>query len=178
MKRGLFGLGAILVAASSGLANAQETAEAKSSDALTSIVDCRTITDDEQRLVCYDAAVSALQSAQQAKELVVVTRKDVREAQQGLFGLAVPRIKLFDEADEKSEETQELKEITSTIASFREARRGFVFTLPDGAVWEQTDNTYLGGMREGATVIIKRGALGSYFATVGSGRAARVKRLR
>lgn len=171
--------GVALLAAAVGPAQAQDKPDGTPPEVFTKMVECRGVTEAAARLACYDTAVGALAQAQEAKQLVVVTKEDVRAARRGLFGLSLPKIRLFgggDDGDEKGEE--EFTELTSTIASFNQGSRGVVFSLPDGAVWEQTDRIHLGSLREGQTVVIKRGALGSYLAKVGTSRAARVKRIR
>ncbi len=170
--------GVILLSITPASLHAQESATSTPPEVFSKVVECRAVTESAARLACYDAAVAALAEAQRSNDVVVVSREDVREARRGLFGLSLPKIRLFGGGRDDEEDDEEFQELTSTIASFREGPRGLIFTLPDGAVWEQTDNIQIGGMREGQTVSIKRGALGSYLAKVGTSRAARVKRIR
>ena len=162
-----------------GLASVLASSKAAPMEVVNRVVDCRSVGDAAERLKCFDTAVAVLAEAQAADDLAVVSKKDMREARRGLFGLSLPRLKLFGGGEDDDEgESNEFRELTSTIASARQGARGYVFSLPDGAVWEQTDNTYLGNVREGQTVVIRRAALGSYMATVGTSRAARVKRIK
>lgn len=154
----------------SGTAQAQDKGETP--EVFTNVVKCRAIADDAERLACFDAAVGRLETAQASEELVVVTRDQVEETRRGLFGLTLPKIRLFgdDEADE-------MKELRATIASFGQSPRGgWVVTLEDGAVWEQSDNTYVGRPKVGEEIVIRRAALGSFMAKIDGGVAFRIQR--
>lgn len=145
------------------------------------VIECSLITDSASRLICFDGAVAALSEAQRTKAVLVVSGEEIRRERRRLFGLALPRIRLFGAGasdDETPDERDEKSELVSTIATVRDGKRGVVVTLPDGAVWEQTDNVYLGNVREGQTVVIRRAALDSYMAKINNRRAVRVKRIR
>jgi hypothetical protein len=62
----------------------------------TDLVACKDIAESTARLACYDEKVTALQTAQSSNQVVIADREQVREARRGLFGLTLPRIKLFD----------------------------------------------------------------------------------
>ncbi len=143
----------------------------------TEMIACKDIAEPAARLACFDEKVSALQTAQASNQVVIADREQVREARRGLFGLTLPRIKLFDG---DGDEGDEIAEIESTVKTARTIRSGkWVITLEDGAVWLQTD-TPRGSMRDpkpGDSITIKRAALGSYMAKVNGGRAFKVKRI-
>ena len=143
----------------------------------TDLVACKSIADSGQRLACYDEKVAALETAQTSNEVVIADRKQVREARKGLFGLTLPRIRLFSgEGDEGDQITQ----ITGTITKARTIRSGkWLITLEDGAVWQQTDvpRSTMRRPTARATIAIKRAALGSYLASVNDGRGFKVKRV-
>lgn len=136
------------------------------------VLDCKTVTDPTARLACYDKAVGAMDAARAANDLVVTDRATVREAKRGLFGLALPSLKLFGGGKD-----EEVTEIQSKISAIRMANDGFpVFTLEDGARWKQTDggNTY---PKPGSAIRIRKASLGSYMANVDGQTAVRVTRL-
>ncbi|MEO1969748.1 MAG: hypothetical protein ABGW87_13685 [Sphingomonadaceae bacterium] len=136
------------------------------------VVNCREIAGSAERLKCYDTEVAALDSAQKNNQLVVADREQLKEVKRGLFGFSLPKIKLFGGAN-----SDEIKEIDSTIAAYHFNRGGqLVFTLADGARWQQIDNTF-SHPKIGATVHIKHAALGSFFANIDGGRAIRAKRV-
>ena len=135
------------------------------------VLDCKAIADPMARLGCYDRAVEALNTAKAANELVVTDRATVREAKKGLFGLALPSLKLFGGGKD-----EEVTEIESKIAAIRMASDGFpTFTLDDGARWKQTDgrNTY---PKPGQKIRIRKAALGSYIASINGPPGVRVVR--
>jgi hypothetical protein len=135
------------------------------------VLDCKPVADPAARLACFDKAVGALNAARDANELVVTDRATVREAKKGLFGLALPSLKLFGDGKD-----EEVTEIESKIVGIRLAGDGFpTFTLEDGARWKQTDgrNTY---PKPGQKIRIRKAALGSYMASINDQPGVRVVR--
>ena len=70
------------------------------------LINCRTITDAQDRLACYDAKVAAMDEAEKNDELVLADKETMKEARRGLFGFSLPKLKLFDNADGKGSELQ------------------------------------------------------------------------
>lgn len=136
------------------------------------VADCRTLQGDAERLACYDRGVAAMLAAREKHDLVVADRETVRETKRGLFGLTLPKLRLFG-----GTEGDDVQQIETTIGSVRMAKDGFaVLELADGAHWKQTDgpNQYA---KPGQKIKIRRAALGSFLANIGSGPAVRVIRL-
>lgn len=136
------------------------------------VIDCKAITDPSARLACFDKAVTALASAADARDVLVVDRATARKTKRSLFGLALPKIKLFGDNDD-----EEIDQIETTIASAYDAKDGLtIFVLPDGARWKQTEGRYT-YPKAGQAIVIKRASLGSFFARVNNQAAVRVVRL-
>lgn len=141
----------------------------------TDLVACKNISDSQQRLACYDEKVAALETAQTSKQVVIADREQVKEARRGLFGLSLPRIKLFGG---DNDEGANINQIESTILSIRQLRGGkMVLSLEDGATWQQTEVRTMRRPRKGDPIVIKRASLGSYTAKVKGGRSFKVKRI-
>lgn len=136
---------------------------------------CRSVSDEEGRLKCYDEQVAAIERAESEREIVLADRAQLKEARRGLFGFSLPRIKLF--SNDNAEE--EVKSIEAKIVSVtRNASGKLSVTLDSGARWVQTDSTpVLGEVREGDTIKIDQAALGSYMGKIGQRRAIRMRRL-
>ncbi len=139
------------------------------------VVDCRAIADPAARLTCYDTNVAKLDDAQKKNELFVADKAQVRETRKGLFGLSLPKIKLFGKGDD----ADEIKEVNAVIASVSNDSKGnLVFTLEDGAVWKQTDQAYFGRPPAAGTAMnIKMGSVGAYWAKIGDKLAIKVRRI-
>lgn len=145
-------------------------------EVFTQVLECRSITDDQLRVQCYDAAVAALATAEQSDDLLIASREDIQKEKRGLFGLKLPRIGLFSSRNGDEEKEEPITEITEVIKSAREGRQGYIMVLEDGSTWYQTDGTYINRPKPGKSITIKRAALGSYMARVDGGLAVRVKR--
>lgn len=168
----------VIVASSSPVA-AQDRKEALTAPPTlyTDMIACKAITDPIQRLACFDEKVSALETAQNNNEVVIADREQVREARKGLFGLSLPRIKLFNG---DGDEGGNVDQIESTIASVRKLRGGkWLIKLEDGALWQQTSvaRSTSRSPQAGNSIVIERGSLGSFVAKVNDGRAFKVKRI-
>ncbi len=149
------------------------------SQALDTIVACRTITVPADRLACFDRNVDALQVATEKRDIVVVNREDVRKARRSLFGFNIPEVPILGGSGGKpGAVAEEDREISSTVRAAQQDRDGnWIITLDDGAVWHQTNGGPL-AMRPkpGTNVTIRRAALGSYFMQIGKQPGVRARR--
>ena len=166
----------LAAAAGAGPAAAQQSVPPQQRpEAFEALVRCRSVADATARLQCFDAAAANLQQAAERRDLVVVDRQQVRETRRRLFGLPLPRLGVFGGGDE---EENEVRSIESTVASARQAGYGrWIVRLQDGSTWAQTDNETLAvDPRQGQTVKVERGALGSYRMRINNQPAIRVQR--
>ena len=141
---------------------------------LEAVTRCRQITDNAERLACFDASVAKLDEAEAKRDVVIVDREQVKATRRSLFGLALPSFNLFSgHEDAKDVVTQIDAKVANVVAN---GDGSLVVTLEDGAHWRQTDATLLPRTpRAGDQVTIKRAAMGSYQMYV-RGIAIRVKR--
>lgn len=151
--------------------------------AIRSLIDCRSINDNNARLACYDERVGEIAAATERKELVVMDRDAVRKTRRSLFGFTLPRLPFLGGGQEDDSRTESKDEGSSNSleAEVKSVRSlgydKWAFVLDDGARWETTEA--LGGRdpKAGGTVHIKRGALGSYMAQFDGGRWVRARRI-
>jgi hypothetical protein len=139
---------------------------------------CSSVADAAARLACYDKASAALAQAQQAKDIVFVDRDQMREARKGMFGFSFPKIRLFGGGDDEDDQAV-IKELSSSIDRTGQMPTGqWFFVLPDGARWNQTDTqVMIRDPKKGDTIVIKRGPVGNYLASIAGRRGIRVKRV-
>lgn len=159
------------------LAQDEGVGSAESPKIVSQMFDCRTIEEDDRRLDCYDREVERVYQAQLSRELIVADRSQLEEAKRGLFGLNLPKIRLFGNGDDDDE--AQVDEIQATLAEATKLRNGrYIFTLEDGARWLETESAS-GSRRfkKGDEIVIERAALGSFKAKVNGKRAVRVRRL-
>lgn len=151
---------------------AKDRAVAPFPEVFETVVNCRALLADSERLACYDRSVAALAVARDKEDIVVADRATIRETKRGLFGFGLPRLKLFG-----GTEGEDVKEIEGVVTAVRTTQDGLaILTLADGARWKQTDGAALFA-KSGEAIRIKRGTLGSYLAMIGKGAAFRVVRL-
>lgn len=160
-----------LLAAAPAPALADDDEEPPIPQVFNDLVACQSLTDDAERLACYDSRVTALRTAQEDDSVLVVDREEVREAERGLFGLRLPR--LFGGGEQ-------VDAIESTITSVSGGQRSrpWVIGLEDGSTWMQIDTETLSrSPRRGHPVVIERAALGSFRAEIDGMRKIRVRRI-
>ena len=145
------------------------------------LLSCGRITDNVARLACFDAARSALKSAIDARDLVIVSRSEAQETRRSLFGFSLPRIGLFGGGDRRGSPAR-VEEVTRVESVIQRVRPGggyglHLLTLQDGAIWQtlEADRNFFPA--SGQSIVIERGLVGNYNAKVAKGRAFRVKRV-
>ncbi len=167
---------ALLVPFSAATAQPNLAEDIDTPEIVSSMFECRDIAEDAERLACFDREVGRVYEAQESDDLVIADRTQVREARRGLFGLKLPNLGgIFGGGDDDEDE---IREITSTITAVRAIANGrYIFTLEDGARWMQTETPQFGFYKAGDSIIIKKGAIGSYRAKVNRGRYLSVRRV-
>ena len=135
------------------------------------VLACRSISDNTARLACFDAQTARFETAVQTGEVVAADREQVRATNRSLFGLNLPRIRIF------GSDSEQIEEITGQISALSQTQDGkTVVILADGAHWAQTDNRPVIGVRVGQQVTIRRATLGSFFMRFANGGSVRARR--
>lgn len=164
------------VAASAAPAIAQGNAAPEIRPAVfEDLLRCRSISDETQRLACYDAKTAAMDEAEKKDELVLVDTASMKEAKRGLFGFTVPKLKIFGN-DKKEQEKFEL--VAKIDSAFQTGHGQWTIILDDGARWTQTDSqAMIRSPAKGMEIKIREAAMGSYFANIAGQRAIRMRRV-
>ena len=155
---------------------AKEAKPQQRPEAFEALVRCRALTDDAARLRCFDAAAATLEQAARNRDLVVVDRKQIREAKRGLFGLDIPDFNPFGGGGDDG--VEEIKSIESTIRSATRDENGrWVITLEDNSIWAQTDNyPFAVDPKRGHKVKVVKASMGSYMMRVNGQPGVRARR--
>ncbi len=144
-------------------ASAPAMAQAEPPAAIKALAACRALTDDAQRLACFDREAGALVQSVESKQTVVLDQQEVRKTRRSLFGFTLPRLPFFNDDKDDGKDEPEFTEIETPIKTVQSTGYGrFRFTVDDGAVWQTTEgiNAF---PKPGQTVTIKKGLMGSYF---------------
>lgn len=144
-------------------ASAQDRAEDKYLDSLRT---CQAITDNAERLACFDKAVGTIVAASDSDDLRIVDREEVRETRRKLFGFSLPDLGIFGRRDGQGDDAKEdeLEVLQTTITSVRPTGDGYILTTAEGAKW-QIDNVprRLLSPKVGQSLEIRNAALSAYF---------------
>jgi len=166
-----------------------QTPAAPTPDAVSQVYRCAEVTDDAQRLACYDSAVGRLRTAQQSGDVTVIDRAGVAEVERDSFGFSLPslaRLLPFGGRDAPQGAQQpgaaapepirpdEQEFSVERVIDNGSGRNTFVMT--NGQIWTQTE-ARRSRVRNGDTVTIRRAALGSFvLIPQRGGEALRVRR--
>ena len=153
---------------------------------LDQVYACADISDEAQRLACYDGAVGRLREAQSSGNLVAVDRQQAEELDRDAFGFSLPSLaRLFGGGSDSASSGaaarprfEPIDEMTLEIARVQRRRDGTaIFTMTNGQVWSQIDNENPRNARVGGQVTIRRATMGSYLMSIAAGGPAlRVRR--
>jgi len=142
---------------------------------VNALLGCRSITDNAERLACYDKAAAGISEAVAKKDIVVYDRESVRKTKRGLFGFSIPNLGIFGDDNDEVEVKQIDGEIVSTAFN---ADGGYVFRLADGSRWSQMDSKPVAlPPQNGDKVVVRKGTLGTYFLSFSKQPGVKVKRI-
>lgn len=162
-----------LALAVGGEADARKIKDGPPPAQITTLLSCRGITNEAERLACYDKAAASIDTAVANKDLVVFDREGVTKTKKGLFGFGIPNLGIFGDDDD----SVQIKQVDGVIAGLGRTMDGFIFRLKDGSRWVQTDGKAIAiDPRIGDNVVIKKGALSSYILSVNKQPGVKVKR--
>lgn len=156
---------------SAGIATAPVAAQDTPKDQhLDSLKLCKAIADPQQRLACYDGAVTTVLAAVDQGEIRVVDKADVEKTRRGLFGFTLPKIGLFGGNNDDGE-VEQLDMLESTITEVRQVNGDtYLFRIAEGDAQWQISNAPMrfNAPKVGDKVVFKRASFSSYFIRVGS----------
>jgi hypothetical protein len=131
---------------------------------LQAVIACRSLTDRDARLACFDAAAAKLDEAESSGQVVVVNKEQAREVRRDVFGLQLPSLDIFGRrgAAAVGEDVDKLESTIKTASLGGDGR--WVLELDTGAVWRQVDDSSMATPpHAGSKVEIRRAAMGSFF---------------
>ena len=178
MRRALAGLFFVTFAAAAAAQQQPQSGQQANPDVLEHVYACATITDEHQRLACYDAAVGNLHEAQNRGDVVAVDRQQVERVNREAFGFSLPSLpNIFGHRSGQTPPAA-LTEQDMQIASVQQLGNGRkVFTMTNGQVWTQIDDESSRLARTGGQVTIRTALMGSFLMSVhAGGPALRVRR--
>jgi hypothetical protein len=145
-------------------------------EAFQKLLDCKPIADATERLACYDRQVAAMETAESDSSLVIVDKKQIRQAKKGLFGLSLPSMNgLLGRGDK--DEDDDVDAIETVIKSARLLPSGrWLIVLADDARWVQTETKSIFDPKPGQKIRIRKAAMGSFFANINGQTAIRMSR--
>lgn len=139
-----------------------------------SVLDCRKLINDTDRLACYDQAVGALGQALSRDEIVAVDHSQLQEVRRQAFGFQLPSLGFLD----RGAKPEEVDKVTLKVESARQGGDDkWVLMLEGGQVWRQIDDgQFSRDPKPGSMATISRAVLGSYIMTIGGHSPVRVHR--
>ena len=146
---------------------------------LVNLIACEALKSATEKISCYENNVSALDKAEADGEIILLDRTVTKEARRGMFGLSLPVLsRIFgDEKGKAARGGERIDRLEAKIQRAYETDGRWVLVLEDGAKWVQTDSEPVAiAPKAGQGIVIRKAAMGSYFANVNGQRAIRVHR--
>jgi len=149
------GIPGCLLAAALAIVLAPTSAHAGAGD----VVACKKITDDHERLVCFDKTSGDLE-------------KDIEASSEGLFGfLGLGSMKETDFGRSPSTAKGDGKipmvaSVTSKVIGYAQSQGHPIITLENGQVWKSQDSKHVHLKHDGTDVATVRRSLVGYLLTV------------
>ena len=154
---------ALIGTAAFGMAIPAHAQETSADEPLQDLRECQAVANPEERLICFDTAVSQLVQASEAGDLRVVDREDIRETRRGLFGFSMPKLGLFRGSEDEDVD----RVLNSTITEVRQVgRESYLLTIAEGSRWRVNDAPRRFRPEAGDAVDFERAALGSFWVRV------------
>lgn len=160
---------------------ASASGEEQPSVSTDAIYACAEISDNSQRLACYDETVGRFEAAEKAGEVTTISKSEVQELTKDSFGFSLPSLPRIVMPKFGDGQAAELDKIELAVSAAERTKYDKLrVTLENGQVWEQTDGKRVQfSQRVGVkSAVIQRAALGSYKMKLDKGVAFRVKRLK
>jgi hypothetical protein len=145
------------------LSSAPTGAAEETPAAIRGLAGCRAISDNAQRLACFDREAATLVTSVEKNETVLLDKQEVRKTKRSLFGFSLPRLPFFGGDKDPDREAPEFTQLETPLKTVRGIGYGkFRFTIDEGALWETTEgiNAF---PKPGQKVLIKKGLMGGYF---------------
>lgn len=144
---------------------------------------CASIPEDAARLACFDEAVAALRTKEEAGLVQTVDVGEIEKIEKEAFGFSFPSLPSIFSRNTDSDSKPKREEVDEIYAAVKSARiQGVtgkaIVVLENGQTWEQTDTAKINAssLRKAKEARVRKAALGSFMMTVDGGRAFRVKR--
>ncbi len=129
---------------------------------LNAIYKCAEISDDIQRLACFDENVPILKTKEDKKEMVAIDAEGVKAIERDSFGFSLPSLPKLGLLKSKSDKAKKSAQ-TFDVKSISKHRNGVTLTMTNGHVWRQI-NGDIGYIPKGKlTAKIKPASLGTFF---------------
>ncbi|MFN3313053.1 MAG: hypothetical protein ACK46Q_06275 [Hyphomonas sp.] len=172
----------VVAVSASFLAFAAPLAAAQSPAPMDPVYACRNISEDAERLACFDNAIADLFQKQQAGQVQTIDTAAIQQLERESFGFSMPSLpSLFSRSSAAETERASVNEIVEPVRSARlqAVSQKAVITLQNGQVWEQIDTTRVNShtLRRATEARIRRAALGSFMLSVDGSQAFRVRRI-
>lgn len=176
MNGGLVGV--VALAGFGTQAWAQDAMPEPSGEYVGQLKSCQSVVDDSERLACFDRAVGEIVSANDAGEVRIIDREDIRDTRRRLFGLSVPEVGVLKREEGEDKEASELLESSITSVRYISGKK-IRFTTEEGATWEiKSAPRWLRNVKTGHGVVFKKAALGTFFIRIDGQMGVKGKRIR
>jgi len=136
---------------------------------------CAGVSNDAERLACYDNAVGRMRQAESEGQFVAVDRERAEVLRRESFGFTLPSVANLFGGRGGDEVLDRIELDVERVLTRADGRH--IFVMADGQRWVQVEPRRTSNVRAGDSVIVRRASLGSFMLVSERGGAAhRVRR--
>lgn len=159
-------------------AAAQDKNDLETSPLVDKLATCTSITDDTERLACFDKEVGAFVGAANEGDVKVVEKEEINKARKKLFGYSVPDAGIFKAKTKEEKEAN--RRLTSTITKVRQmsSKEWHIWIEEGNARWRMKNTSIrFRAPKVGDTVEFKPASMGTYWIRVNGRKGVRGNRV-
>ena len=163
-----------------GIASAGAMANEPKPISTEAIYACAEISDNVERLACFDETVGTFQAAEKAGEVTTISRAEVEELEKESFGFSIPSLPKNVLPKFGNSDKDQVEKVEFAVTKIQRVQNDKLrVTLENGQIWQQTDDRRITYSRKLGveSAEIKRAALGSFKMKLDGGRAFRARRI-
>lgn len=183
MKPILAMLSGVLALSIPTLAHAQDNADKDgkliaNSPVIGKLETCTALSDNAERLACFDREVGALVGASKEGDVRVVETEDITNARRKLYGYSLPNVGIFEAATK--EEKEEAARLQSVVTKVRQvSSKEWHFWIEEGdARWRVKSNSIrFKAPKVGDEVEFEPASLGTYWIRLNGRKGVRGNRV-
>ena len=153
-----------------GFGNLAAAQDVPTESPLNMLYQCAEITDNTERLACFDNNVASLQGKEKRKEIVAIDAEAAKKIKREAFGFSLPSLPKLGLPSFGGSGDDGPEALTLKVKSVRKVGRIYEFRMENGQVWRQASGRFNYIPKGDLVATIKSASVGSYLMSLSNGK--------